>query len=41
MLGFEGLPGFYIHSLFGTKNNIELYKKTKINSSINRSRLRL
>ena len=37
MLGFEGIPGFYIHSLFGTKNNIELYKKTKINRSINRS----
>ena len=31
MLSFEGLPAFYIHSLFGTRNNIDLYKKTKIN----------
>ena len=26
MLGFEGIPGFYIHSLFGTKNNIGYIK---------------
>ncbi|MEC8100580.1 MAG: alpha-amylase family glycosyl hydrolase [Pseudomonadota bacterium] len=37
MLSFEGLPAFYIHSLFGTKNNYNLFNKTKINRSINRS----
>ena len=37
MLSFEGLPAFYIHSLFGTKNNLNLYKKTKINRAVNRS----
>ena len=37
MLSFEGLPGLYIHSLFGTKNNFDLLKKTKLNRSINRS----
>ena len=37
MLSFEGLPGLYIHSLFGTKNNFDLFKKTKLNRSINRS----
>ena len=36
MLSFEGLPGFYIHSLFGTKNSYDLVKKTKLNRSINR-----
>ena len=37
MLSFEGLPGLYIHSLFGTKNNFDLFKKTRLNRSINRS----
>ena len=37
MLSYEGLPAFYIHSLFGTKNNLNLLKKTKITRSINRS----
>ena len=37
MLSYEGLPAFYIHSLFGTKNNLDLYNKTKMNRSINRS----
>ena len=40
MLSFEGLPAFYIHSLFGTKNNYKLFNKTKINRSINRSTYR-
>ncbi len=40
MLSFEGLPGLYIHSLFGTKNNFDLFKKTKLNRSINRSSYR-
>ena len=37
MLSFEGLPAFYIHSLFGTRNSFDLFKKTKLNRSINRS----
>ena len=37
MLSYEGLPAFYIHSLFGTKNNFNLFNKTKIKRSINRS----
>ena len=37
MLSYEGLPAFYIHSLFGTKNNLNLLRKTKMNRSINRS----
>ncbi len=37
MLSFEGLPAIYIHSLFGTRNNFDLLKKTKLNRSINRS----
>ena len=37
MLSYEGLPAFYIHSLFGTKNNLSLFNKTKMNRSINRS----
>ncbi len=37
MLSFEGIPAFYIHSLFGTRNNISLLKKTGIKRSINRT----
>ena len=37
MLSFEGIPAFYIHSLFGTRNNISLMKKTGIKRSINRT----
>ncbi len=36
MLSYEGVPAIYIHSLFGTKNDKELYKKTKIKRSVNR-----
>ncbi len=36
MLCFEGIPSFYIHSLFGTRNDYELLKSTKIFRSINR-----
>ena len=38
MLSYEGLPAFYIHSLFGSKNNIKLFRKTKMNRSVNRSK---
>ena len=37
MLSFEGIPAFYIHSLFGTRNNISLMNKTGIKRSINRT----
>ena len=36
MISFEGIPAFYIHSLFGTRNDYKLFKKTKIQRSINR-----
>ena len=36
MLSYEGIPAIYIHSLFGTKNDNLLYKKTNIKRSINR-----
>ena len=36
LLSFEGIPAIYIHSLFGTRNDIELYNKTKIKRSLNR-----
>ena len=36
MLSLEGVPAFYIHSMFGTKNDQELYKKTKHNRDLNR-----
>ncbi len=36
LLCFEGTPAIYIHSLLGTTNDIELYKKNKIKRSINR-----
>ena len=36
MLSLEGVPAFYIHSMFGTKNDQELYKKTQHNRDLNR-----
>ena len=36
MLSYEGIPAIYIHSLFGTKNDNFLLKKTNIKRSINR-----
>ena len=38
MLGMEGLPAFYIHSLLGTQNDIEKLEATGHNRSINRHR---
>ena len=38
MLGLEGIPGIYIHSLLGTMNDIERVINTGQNRSINRHR---
>ena len=35
-MSLEGVPAFYIHSLLGTGNDYELYKKTNHNRSLNR-----
>lgn len=37
MLGLEGIPAFYIHSLFGTRNDHNRVEHTGHNRSINRS----
>ncbi len=36
MLGLEGLPAFYIHSLIATENDYEKFKNTNNNRAINR-----
>lgn len=36
MLALEGIPGIYIHSLFGTNNDYDRVKNTSHNRSINR-----
>ena len=36
MLGLEGIPGIYIHSLLATSNDLEKLEKTAQNRSINR-----
>jgi sucrose phosphorylase len=36
MLGLEGVPAFYIHSLFGTRNDLQRLAHTSQNRSINR-----
>ncbi|WP_448553846.1 alpha-amylase family glycosyl hydrolase [Thalassotalea montiporae] len=38
MLGLEGIPGIYIHSLLGTRNDYEKLKNTHHNRAINRHR---
>ncbi|MBO1255548.1 sugar phosphorylase [Alteromonas sp. 5E99-2] len=38
MLGLEGIPGIYIHSLIGTPNDLERVENTGQNRSINRRR---
>ena len=41
MLGMEGIPGLYIHSLLGTSNDYEKVANTGQNRSINRRRREL
>ena len=36
MMSLEGVPAFYFHSLVGTKNDIQQFKASKINRSLNR-----
>ncbi|MFT2109987.1 alpha-amylase family glycosyl hydrolase [Marinomonas sp. 2405UD68-3] len=38
MFGLEGIPGIYIHSMLGTRNDYEKLKNTHHNRSINRHR---
>ena len=38
MFGLEGIPGVYIHSLLGTKNDYDKVENTQQNRSINRHR---
>ena len=40
MLALEGVPALYIHSLFGTKNDYELFDKTGQNRSLNRGKIK-
>ena len=39
MMSLEGVPAFYIHSLFGTENDYALYQKTGHNRSLNRGKI--
>jgi len=41
MLGLEGVPAFYLHSLLGTRNDVERLEHTSQNRSINRHQWRL
>ena len=41
MLSLEGVPAFYIHSLFGTKNDYASYKQTNHNRSLNRGKIQI
>ena len=41
MLSLEGVPAFYIHSLFGTQNDYALYKQTNQNRSLNRGKIKI
>jgi len=39
MLSLAGVPAFYIHSLFGSHNDYDLYNSTKQNRSLNRGKI--
>ena len=41
MLSLEGVPAFYIHSLFGTRNDYALYEQTNQNRSLNRGKIKI
>ena len=41
MLSLEGVPAFYIHSLFGTKNDYGLYRQTNHNRALNRGSIKI
>ena len=41
MLSLEGVPAFYIHSLFGTKNDYGLYRQTNHNRALSRGSIKI
>ena len=41
MLSLEGVPAIYIHSLFGSSNDYDLFKITKQNRSLNRGKIKV
>jgi sucrose phosphorylase len=41
MLGLEGIPGIYLHSLLGTRNDMERLERTGQNRAINRHQWQL
>ena len=41
MLSLEGVPALYVHSLFGTQNDYDLYERTDHNRSLNRGSIQL
>ena len=41
MLSLEGVPAFYIHSLFGTRNDYALYEQNNQNRSLNRGKIKI
>jgi sucrose phosphorylase len=41
MLGLEGIPGIYLHSLLGTRNDLERLERTGQNRAINRHQWQL
>ena len=41
MLSLEGVPAFYIHSLFGTQNDYALHKQNNQNRSLNRGKIKI
>jgi sucrose phosphorylase len=41
MLGLEGIPGIYLHSLLGTRNDLERLERTGHNRAINRRQWQL
>lgn len=40
LLNTKGIPGIYIHSLLGSRNNIEATKKSEIKRRVNRQKLK-
>ncbi|MFK7831520.1 MAG: sugar phosphorylase [Congregibacter sp.] len=41
MLGLEGIPGIYIHSLLGTRNDVERFERTGQSRALNRHQWQL
>ena len=41
MFSLEGVPAIYIHSLFGSSNDYDLFKITKQNRSLNRGKIKV